>query len=92
MGERRSLMEFLFGELSAAVADARGKLVEEGWFGRRAPDARSDAPSLGWTADKPEPAGDFYMPRASFEEAWARREPAAPGERAPDDKGFDFDR
>lgn len=72
-GQPAGILEFLFGEMRSAVQDIRGKLIDEGWFGRRAaPPSQFDASPLGWHR---EPSGvDAGPPRQSFDEAWAPRE------------------
>lgn len=72
-GQPAGIFDFLFGEMRSAVQDVRSKLIDEGWFGRRAaPPSQLDAPSLGWHR---EPTGTSAgPPRQSFEEAWAPRE------------------
>lgn len=72
MGERG-----LWEALGDAVADIRSKLIDEGWFGRRAGERPGGGQGLGWDGpsihDTPRD-----LPRGpSFEEAWAVREPAA---------------
>lgn len=70
MGERD-----LWNVLGDAIADVRSKLIDEGWFGRRGvTDARSA--STAW--DSPTVHDAVGLPAgATFEEAWAVREPAA---------------
>lgn len=42
-------------EARYAIADARSKLIDEAWFGRRSPEPHRQ-PDLGWTrADNAEP-------------------------------------
>lgn len=90
-----SLSDFLFGMARDAIADIRGKLIDEGWFGRQAPEAMRDIPDQGpvWpdhgeeTALDRLPAEFFTSP--SFEEQWAVR---PPGERGQEPQGLDLDR
>lgn len=70
MGERNIL-----DEIGDALADARSKLIDEGWFGRRAPNTPGRDLGREWGGpsihDTP---GD--LPRGpGFEDGWAAREP-----------------
>lgn len=70
MSERRGR-----GPIGDAIADARRKLIDEGWFGRRSSEP-SGSSSLGWELDAPKPrTAEESMALLSFEEAWATREP-----------------
>jgi hypothetical protein len=83
-----SLGDFLFGVARDAIADMRGKLIDEGWFGRRSHDV--GGMDLGW--DKPnihDQPGPIGMGQSSFEEQWAVR---APSERGHEPQGLDLDR
>jgi len=80
--QRSGVMDFLFGAARDAIADIRGKLIDEGWFGRRSHDA--GGMSLGQQWSKP-----TILDRPSFEEQWAVR---APAERGADAPGLDIDR
>lgn len=96
MGEWNDPARAFLQELGAAVKDIRAKLIDEGWFGRREPVAMRDIPDqedtdwLNWVSEVGDHGLGAHSP--SFEEAWARREPAAANEQGRDDKGFDFDR
>lgn len=80
------LLEFLFAELRGAIADMRGKVVEEGWFGR--PAARTNSLAKDWSG--PGVHGASLPARQSFEEAWA---PRPPGDAAREhEKGIDLER
>lgn len=78
--KRGGVFDFLFGELSHAVQDIRSKLIDEGWFGRRAaPPSQFDANPLGW--DRAPERETIWTDRSgsqrqSFEEAWAPRDPS----------------
>ena len=83
-----SLGDFLFGMARDAIADIRGKLIDEGWFGRRS--VEPSGKDLGWSKptihDRPSPLG---MGQSSFEEQWAVRPPS---ERGHEPQGLDLDR
>ena len=64
----------LLGGVGEAIADARSKLVDEGWFGR------SDAASVTERTIAQAPEQSLYGTTRSFEELWA---PRAPGEATP---------
>lgn len=68
----------LLSGVGDAIADARSKLIDEGWFGR------SEAPgAMGRTiAETPEQS--LYGATRSFEELWA---PRVPGEATAADRG-----
>lgn len=77
------LADFLFDLGRDAVADVRAKLIDEGWFGRRTPDANRAAHDLGW--------GQGASPTLDdFEKQWAVREPGDGERTAPvPDHGMD---
>lgn len=88
MGERGvgsgGLAEFLFQQFRSAVEDARAKLIDEGWFGRR-----SNAPGghdLGheWAGPSIHDTPDKAPASSSFEEQWAPREPGPSPAEVPD--------
>lgn len=82
-----SLGDFLFGAARDAIADMRGKLIDEGWFGQRS--VEPGGMDLGW--DKPtihDPPSSVGMGQ-SFEEQWAVRPPS---ERGQEPQGLDLDR
>ena len=74
-----------------AIADMRGKLIDEGWFGRSA--AEPGGVDLGWNKptvhDRP---GSIGPGRSSFEEQWAVRPPAERGHEPREPQGLDLDR
>lgn len=60
------------GVLGGILDDIRSKLVDEGWFGRRAPEGRCDpVSSLGEARGSASPDVD-----AAFAQAWALGEPS----------------
>jgi hypothetical protein len=80
------ILDALLGGFGQALADIRGKLIDEGWFGRRAaPPRQFDVSPLGWERA---PERDTVWTdrtgvptRQTFEELWAPRERAEqPGE------------
>ena len=74
------------GEIGSGIADIRDKLVSEGFFGRRVPDAKPSN-DLGWTVDKDEPF-DFE----AFFKAYPEHFAAAPEPQASErdhDHGID---
>ena len=86
MGERG-----IFDEIGDALAGMRTALIDEGWFGRRAPNAPGRDLGREWGGpsihDTP---GD--LPRGlSFEEGWAARAPGEPPV-APHDQDIGIDR
>lgn len=86
------ILEFLFGEMRSALQDIRGKLLDEGWFGRRAaPPSQFEASSLGWHRE-PASADAGAPHRASFQEQWAARDPAASPDIAASEQGIGIDR
>ena len=73
----------LFSGLADAIADARHKVVEEGWFGRQV------------TPNEPPDVSTFYRPiqtadEESFETIWGARDPTV-GEQA-HDPTLEYDR
>lgn len=99
MSERRGL-----GPIASAIGDARSKLIDEAWFGRRTADGpgptfRGSGKTPGMEDDfegfqhawslKPSTEGAVSSGQ-SFEDAWALREPTqTPGADAVPDIGID---
>ena len=80
------------GPVDDAIADVRGKLIDEGWFGRRSPE-QSGSSSLGWELDAPKPrTPEESMALLSFKEAWATREPPTDKLDPDRDLGIGIDR
>ena len=82
MGEWRdkwaSVLDDVLSAMKDAVDDIRSKLIDEGWFGRRAaPPSQFDV-TPGGNGRQP-----FDMERPSFDEAWAARPAGEDHERDP---------
>lgn len=78
----KGLWEIVLGGIGGAIDDARTKLIDEAWFGRRSfsSDAGFEPPEHP-SPDDHEPSPMDYL--AQFEEFWAPREPS-PEPPAPD--------
>ncbi|WP_421729378.1 hypothetical protein [Brevundimonas sp.] len=76
MGERG-----LWGAAGDAIADIRTKLIDEGWFGRRAASGGQNL-AQEWGGPSIHDTPGAMAGGSSFEEAWAVREPTSDGERA----------
>ena len=79
--------EALFAALGSIFDDVRGKVVEEGWFGRQVSEAADISPIKAPDITPPnEPAGAVWEPpKRSIDELWA------PAERSPDKTTTDHD-
>lgn len=90
MGERgnkrEGLVEAILGIFRDAIGGARSALIDEGWFGRRAP-AQDRGDPLGWGGDPERRSLSDTLP--SFEEAWAPRQRDEPSAPAEPDLGMD---
>ena len=83
----RGFWETLLGGIGTAIDDARTKLIDEGWFGRRS------MPGIGDHGMPIDPVPNAIDGLRSFEELWAPRErDAAPGERGHDPEGLEIER
>lgn len=68
MGERGIL-----DEIGDALADVRSKLIDEGWFGRRGPNAPGRSLGDAWGGPDIHDTPDDLPRGPSFEEGWAVR-------------------
>lgn len=90
-GQPAGILEILFGEMRSAVQDIRSKLIDEGWFGRRAGASPQQNLARDWGGPSIHDQPGLSISRPPFEEQWAAR---APGEArdAAEPGGMDLDR
>ena len=85
--ERRfSLGDFLFGQAREAIADIRGKLIDEGWFGRS-----TEPPGHDIWGNRTDGTPADLGQQPSFEEAWKPRSPSEARE-GPEPTSHDIER
>lgn len=91
VAQRFNLGEFLFGQAREAIADVRGKLIDEGWFGRSPDPSGHDIGGNRVDGASGDTTTPTFGLKPSFEESWKPRPPGETRE-GPEPNGHGMDR